>query len=322
LSEFELIKKIKKLFGKIPPSVKISIGDDAAAVEEDKLKLYTTDMFIENIHFKREYMNPSQIAKKALICSVSDICAMGGVPKYVLLNLALPKEEISFFDEFLEGIKEFLKDHNLYLLGGDLSSSLKDIFICVTVIGEVEKNKVIGRRGAKIGDKIFVTGYLGNSSAGLELLKRGIKINSNLINSHIHPPLRIREAQFIKDYEFATSMIDISDGLILDLYFLLCEDNLGAKIYKDKLPISSDLRSLSSFLSKDIYEYVLYGGEDYELLFTVKKEKYEEFKDIIEKKRKMVAFEIGEIIEEEGIFLVEKSKISKILVKGFNHFSD
>ena len=188
--------------------------------------------------------------------------------------------------------------------------------ISITLLGEAKQGNIVKRDGAKPGDKIFVTGTLGDSSAGLELLKKG-KRKGFLINRHIRPTPRLKEAYFIAQNMLATSMIDISDSLSTDLNHICEQSRVGAVIYEDRIPLSKELKKAE--FKKGPLHYALSGGEDYELLFTVKKKNVKNIYDAISRNR-LSATMIGEITER-GLLLVDREGVQRpLLPTGFNHF--
>jgi len=313
--ELLIVEEIRRKFP-VNARIKVGIGDDAAVFASRGNLAVTTDMMMEGVHFDLSYISPFQLGFKLISVNVSDIYAMGGRPLFALLSMALRADmEYRFLKSFMDGIKEASKRYNISLIGGDISSTVSSLALCATLIGEV-KNP-IKRSGAKIGDNIFITGEIGLSSAGLELLKeikRPIDLK-NPINKplkwHIMKPLLRSHLMPVavspSGFRNVTSMIDISDGLLIDLSRLCKESNLGALIYEELIPISPALRKASDYLGKDPLEFALSGGEDYELLFTSKK---------IQKN----AIKIGSITKN-GLYIIGKDgKKRPIKARGYEHF--
>jgi len=257
------------------------IGDDCAIIKKGSdFYLFTNDLFIENIHFKKGKISFQNLGKRAIARSISDIVACGGIPQFISISLGI-RQDLKEKDlkKIVKGIKEFSQKYKLRILGGDTSKS-SVLFLDVFAIGKAKK--VILRSGAKEGDYIFLTGALGKLAFG-EV-----------------PSLRIREIQnLIKKYKI-NAMIDISDGFFLDLYRLLKESRKGSLIYKDNLPIKR--------------EEDLFRGEDYELIFIVDKK---ENIDFLKRKYFFVGI-IKE--ESFGYKIKEKDKIVDMPLKGFLHF--
>jgi len=298
----------------------VGIGDDAAVIKAGKNILLTTDMMVEGVHFDLSWITPFQLGFKLVSVNISDIYAMGGKPQYVLLNFSAHRNSTrEFFDLFFDGIEEALKTYSVSLIGGDISSADR-IMLSLTAVGTGEK--ILKRKGARVGDRIYVTGTPGDSACGLALLKKirrtidfakpgrkGLPVSwdiaAPLLRRHLMPlarnPKRISGA--------ATSMIDISDGLLLDLSRLCKESGVGARIWVRDIPVSKELKEVSACLGVSALDLALNGGEDYELLFTASA------------KAKVEASCIGEITRS-GISVVDdKGKRTKVSVRGYQHFS-
>ena len=245
LGEAGLVKRLAKRF-RLDNTVIKGSGDDTAVLRwtKDKYLLFTCDMVVEGVHFDLKKAAPFQIGWKALARNISDIAAMGGVPRYALVSIGLlPSTSVKFLDELYRGIQKCAKAFNVNIVGGDTARS-KKLVIDVSLIGEVEKENVVFRSGAETGDIIFVTGSLGGSIKG----------------KHLNFMPRLKEARaLVKNFKIS-SMIDISDGLALDLWRVLDASKVGARIYKDAVPISSEA---------DSFEKAISEGEDFELLFTM-----------------------------------------------------
>ncbi len=293
IGEFGLIERIKKLI-KTDASVVKGPGDDCAVIKfsKDKYMLFTSDMIVEGVDFTGKD-RPYLIGRKAIAVSVSDIAACAGLPRYCLVSLAMPQNSpVEFIDKLIKGMLSVAKKYGINIVGGDLSRS-KQLTIDVSMLGIVEKKNLVLRSGAKIGDIIFVTGKLGGS----------------ILGKHLRFIPRLKEARFLVKNFRVNSMIDISDGLACDLGHILEESSTGAIIYEDLIPISQQARNLND---------ALYGGEDFELLFTVSA--YEAKKLY---RKKLTGFKpIGEIVDKKyGLRLVDKRSRDKIIKpKGFQHF--
>ena len=289
VGEFGLIDHIRRQMPKNRSVIK-GIGDDAAVLAwtKDKHFLLTTDMLVEDVHFTRK-MLPQTIGHKALSCNISDIAAMGGVPKHALISLGVPKNlNLSFVDQLYEGLKKTAKHFRVLIVGGDTVYSQK-IIINVALTGEVKKKQLVTRDGAKKGDQIFVTGPLGNS------LKRGW---------HLNFIPRVKESQYLVQHFHPTAMIDISDGLAADLGHILEESGVGAVLCAKHIP-----RRKGATLNQ-----ALYDGEDFELIFTLSSRAADKLKGKF--------YRIGEITNHrQELQLVDSSGRTKnIETKGYAHF--
>ncbi|HAH21537.1 MAG TPA: thiamine-monophosphate kinase, partial [Candidatus Omnitrophica bacterium] len=247
VSELDLIQRISRGI-KNSPSVVHGIGDDTAVLKytRDKYQLFTCDMLIEGADFF-PHTAAKDIGHKAIACSLSDIAAMGGKPKYALISIGFPKKQAKeFISEFYKGALALAGKFKTNIVGGDLSLSEK-IIVDVSMIGEVLKKNLTLRSGAKPGDLIFVSGSLGGS----------------LYGRHLKFTPRIKEANYLVSNYRISAMMDISDGLSLDLHRLALAGKVGAIIHEELIPVSREAKSLTEALNM---------GEDYELLFTAQPE--------------------------------------------------
>ena len=271
IGEFGLIAKIRNWMDASRADVIQGIGDDVAVIEiGKKALLITTDILIEGIHFERSWTNPFRLGEKALAVNLSDIAAMGGIPKHFLISLGLPKTlPFSFVSLFYRGLKKMANRFQVDLIGGDTSLSQK-IIINICLIGEGKKGNLFFRNGARVGDDLYVSGTLGDAALGLKILqdKRAKRKSKGLIDKHLSPNPRIELGQALGRKQIASAMIDVSDGLLSDTLHIIEESKVGARIWENCIPLSSLYRRWVRTYSKDPYRIALTGGEDYELLFT------------------------------------------------------
>lgn len=330
IGEFGLISRIAKRSGKADASVLTGIGDDAAVIStrEYGAMLVTTDSLVEDIHFRR-YHPPEALGWKALCVNISDIAAMGGIPRYYLLSLSLPSDlSLDYLDQFCLGMDGAAERYGLSLIGGDTTSSDK-IYISLTVLGGAS-GRVLLRNGARPGDAIFVTGTLGDSALGLKImeelgignLEAGAKSDdpqvatrNQLISRHLRPTPRVDEGMLLAKSGMVTSMIDISDGLLADLGHICEESKVGAMVSVEKIPLSKGFEDVSERYGG--IDLALSGGEDYELLFTVRGEHVATFFDGI---KGMKCTRVGEIVEGNEIELGENGVRRIPEKRGFEHF--
>ena len=329
LGEFGLIDRLSRNFKHQAKNTVLKIGDDCAVYSSSKKQLVSTDALIENIHFKLSTISPELLGKKAIAVNFSDIAAMGGIPTRILITLGISNNiSTSFIDKLYKGIHKICKLYDVELSGGDTVSSPKSFFINITVIGESRKGKLFTRKGANIGDLIFTTGTLGDSSLGLKILsnkrwKYTSKSRTHLLDKHFNPIPRILESQLlVRSSLKVTSMIDISDGLAQDLHHICKQSETGAIIYEEKLPLSPAFSKVCTDNKLKYLPLILNGGEDYELLFTLPSDGVKKLYRQFEKAKALVTH-IGEITKSSNkVSLVRKNGKREALPKlsGFNHF--
>ncbi len=318
LGEFGLIEHLTKNFEIKNASTIVAVGDDAAIIDHfGKQTVVTTDLLIEGIHFDLMYTPLKHLGYKSVVVNVSDIYAMNAMPTQITMSIALSnKISLEAIDEFYEGVFAACEKYGVDLVGGDTTSSQKGFIISVTAIGEVAPDKFVKRSTAQKGDLICVSGFLGGAFLGLTLMEREKRIY--LENPQIQPDLegenyivgRLLKPEARKDIiEFfatneivPTSMMDISDGLSSEVLHICKQSNLGCRIYEEKLPIHPDARQAAFKFGLDATVCALSGGEDYELIFTVKQEDYD--KIILSEEISVVGY-IADI--EEGSKIITKS---------------
>ena len=329
LGEFGLLKKLSGQFKSTHPRVIKGIGDDTSVTVQDETKylLCTTDTLVEDIHFSLKHTSSYNLGKKAVSISLSDIAAMGGAPTFLLTSIILPASTpVDFINLLYKGIKERADEFAVALVGGNTSASPEKIVITTIMLGEVPKDQVIFRKGASAGDVIYVTGRLGDSSLGLKIWKeKDDKIITDpflkdAMLAHIDPFPRVREGRKLAEKKLATSMIDISDGLISELRHITEESMVGAKIWLDKIPISTALKRWLLDHPADI-TLSLSGGEDYELLFTAPKANTPMIENLA-KELGIPITQIGEIVPQEyGISVLDdKGGVFQPPSNGFEHW--
>ncbi|MDI6801348.1 MAG: thiamine-phosphate kinase [Thermodesulfovibrionales bacterium] len=341
IGELSLLKEVRKRFSSENSNIIIGIGDDAAVLAPQGEKiLVTTDMMNEGVHFDLNFIPPFHLGFKLVSINVSDIMAMGGKSRYLLLDIAMKKDaDEEFFWELFRGVSDAINMYGMSLLGGDLCAARNDMVISATVIGTGDR--IVRRGGASVGDKIYVTGTLGDSACGFALLQRltdesrekvrsselgtesvFLTHNSELItlNWNIAEPLLMRHLMPIardsaEMAKHATSMIDISDGLFIDLFRICDESNVGAKVYLNKIPISDEMRRTAEIMKLDPFHLAVSGGEDYELLFTMPPDCELQVENC-----ELRLTCIGEIIERDRIVVDENGMEQPMKAEGYQHF--
>jgi thiamine-monophosphate kinase len=321
IGEFGLIKGIEMIAGK-GEGVVMGVGDDAAVLSPSpgKVLLVTTDCLIEGVHFKLTFTDYYSLGRKALAINLSDIGGCGGAPTVFLVSLAIPPEtDVASIRALYKGMMEQARTYGVSLVGGDTSSGER-LMISITLIGEAEERNVVYRHGAQHGDRIYVTGTLGDSALGLKMLKEGVKEGGAVLR-HLDPTPRVKEGGEIARRGLATAMIDISDGLIADLGHVLEASGVGAQVQLQQIPLSASYREHVNTYYKNPYLLALAGGEDYELLFTAPEERPEALKKLTDDLALPIT-QIGEITDaSDGVSIVgPDGKEFIVEQRGHDHF--
>lgn len=305
MDEFELICRYFDRNGDMP-GVAVGVGDDGAVLTPDatKQQIQVIDTLVAGVHFPPD-TNPADIAYRAVAVNLSDIAAMGGCPRWMTLALTLSDSSEQWVESFSSGLFEAADKYDLALVGGDTTSG-PTVTVTVTITGEVGTGAALLRSGANTGDGIFVTGTLGDAAAGLQLLQRG-ESDDFLVQRFLRPTPRIATGRALVGK--ANSAIDISDGLAGDLSKLLAASGVGGEIDIDKLPMSESLRT--RFTAQEQQQFVLCGGDDYELCFTAPRNAVDEISGITE---------IGCVHESSGLVCRQNGDIVEVDDSGYRHF--
>ena len=318
LGEFGLIEHLTKNFEIKNASTVLSIGDDAAIIDHfGKQTVVTTDLLLEGIHFDFMYTPLKHLGYKSVVVNLSDVYAMNATPTQITISIGLSnKISLEALNEFYEGVFAACEKYNVDLVGGDTSSSQKGFVISVTALGEVAPNKFVKRSTAQKGDLLCVSGFLGGSFLGLTLMEREKKIflenpqiqpdlegEDYIVGRLLKPEARKEIIQFFADNDILpTSMLDVSDGLSSEILHIAKQSNVGVVLYEEKIPIHDAARKAAFKFGLDPTVCALNGGEDYELLFTIKQEDY----------NKIVTSEDISVIG----YITEQEKGCKIITKG------
>lgn len=326
IGEFGLIERIEKLVRSKkqtdPKNLVVDIGDDAAAfdLDPDKHTVATTDVMIENVHFRTDWASFKDIGWKAIAVNVSDVAAMGAEPKFALVNLGIPrKTDVKSVDQLYRGMASAAETYGLRIAGGDTSASRSTLFLSVTVLGQVVKHKLVRRSGAQVGDVVVITSTLGAAHAGLRVFRKNLdpKKFPYVVRKHRTPKARLEESTALNKLFKIHSMIDISDGLASDLTHLCTQSEVGAVIDSKEIPMHRETVAVAQALKEDPISYATNGGEDYELLLTMYPKDYEVAKRVLRRQ----IHGIGEITKEKKILLLDQKQNSIPLApSGFNHF--
>jgi len=317
LGERRLISRIRRAFGEKRRDILLGIGDDAALVRGPERLLLTTDVLVEDEDFRIDDHPPRLLGRKALNVNLSDIAAMGGRPLHALLGMAMPGDvEESWLRQFMSGFRAAAREAGVALVGGDLSQADK-IVIAVTLTGDVKSP--VARGGARPGDGIFVSGTLGDAAGGLRLLEKGgirgvVKAVRPLVGAFLDPTPRLRLGAVLARRRLVSAMIDISDGLSVDLAHICQESGVGAEIEASRIPISAALERFA----RDPLPLALNGGEDFELLFTVRPSNLAAVERLA---RRFELTRIGRVTAGRRVFLLgPDKKRTPLRPRGFEHF--
>jgi thiamine-monophosphate kinase len=296
MNEFDFINKLRARVGVSRSALSTQhsvllqgIGDDAAVIRSQpgKDSVVTTDLLLEDVDFKRDTTAPELLGHKALAVSLSDIAAMGARARWGFVSIGTPPDvwESGFAERFYDGYFSLAGQFGVELAGGDVSRTTEKIVIDSMLIGECDSGRAVLRRGAAPGDQIFVTGFLGDAAAGLRLIERGARVQptngprrleehgtDRLLLRQLGPDPRVGWGLLLGEQQLATAMIDISDGLSSDVNHLCKESNVGAVIDAARIPIDQVVTEICGRRALDPLMLALHGGEDFELLFTVKPE--------------------------------------------------
>lgn len=333
LGEFGLIDRIAHFLGPPPPDVIVGIGDDVAVMRGfgSEYLLATCDVQVENVHFLRNSISPYQLGKKIVAINVSDIAAVGGTPTWALVSLALPTDiEVGFVDALYQGMKEQMQSAGACIVGGNLSQIRAEVVIDLFLLGRVMADRIILRRGAKQGDSILITGVLGDSKAGFELIRNAdLSVTQAtriyLLERHLTPIPRLKEGQVLARTGKVHAMLDVSDGLASDIRHICGASGLGAEIIVGDLPIGPECREAARSAGQDPLEWALKGGEDYELLFTAAHALVPDIQRALFDETGMSSSVIGRIVAKShgvaGVFPDGRRTSFSRVSAGWDHFA-
>lgn len=333
LGEFGLIDHLTNKFELKNSNSLLGVGDDAAVIDlsEDVALLISTDMLIEGIHFNLMYMPLKHLGYKAVAVNVSDICAMNGTAEQITVSLAVSSRfPLEALEELYEGIQLACKQYNVDLVGGDTTSSVSGLTINISVLGRAKKNEITYRSGAKEFDLLVVTGDLGAAYMGLQVLEREKEVfkanpeiqpdldgHDYIIERQLKPEARKDIIGFLKELNVVpTSMIDVSDGLASEILHICKASKVGCHLYDEKIPIDTKTSLTAMDFNLDPSMCALNGGEDYELLFTIKQEDFDKIKG------NPHMSVIGHITNESaGTYFIDKNGSAITLkAQGWKHF--
>lgn len=331
IGEFGFISRLKDQIGTDGPGVVLGIGDDAAVLEvtSGELLLATNDVQIENVHFTLEHFTPDQIGRRAAAQNLSDIAAMGGRPTFALVSLSTAGSlETGFLEKIYEGLADELRRYGAVIVGGNTAESPGGLALHVTLLGTVSADRLLRRDTARVGDVLCVTGTLGSARAGLALLgNTSIELPETArdaaLRAHRTPLPRVAEGAYLAGTGLVSSAIDISDGLVGDAEHLARQSGVVASIELESIPVGDEVKLLSDLLETDPFEFAAAGGEDFELLFTVRPADFDRVRRGLARETGTRMTAIGSI-EGPGndLRLVREGRAMNLAVSGFRHFTD
>jgi thiamine-monophosphate kinase len=325
--EFGLIRYIAELHPDRSKGVLLGIGDDAAEISFDPGMsiLAAADVIVEGIHFHREHYSPEQVGRKAVAVNLSDMAAMGGRGRFILCQTGLPPgTDLEFFRRCTGGMVDYTREMDMALVGGDISATEGPLFLAVTILGEVPEGRIIRRSGASPGDLLLISGFPGESAAGMHLLKKRDRSDrpalKHLIRRHLEIEPRLEVARLAAGSGAVTAGIDLSDGLSSDLLHICRASGTAAEIEELSIPLSAELKEGADFLGLDPLDLALNGGEDFELLLAVSPGAAWKLLEEAEKNgQKLTA--IGRVTESSPRLVMVTPGGKKILgAGGFDHF--
>jgi thiamine-monophosphate kinase len=329
LTESGLIRSVRRL-APGGEGVRVGIGDDCAVLlpAPGALLVATTDLLIEDVHFRRRWAEPADIGWKSLAVNLSDIAAMGARPRWLLVALACPPATSPHeVEAFYSGMLTLAAEHSTTLVGGDTSASPAGWVVNLTLLGETTSAPLL-RSGARPGDLVVVTGTLGRSAAGLAVLEResppadvAADVLVDVTRAHLRPRPRVAEGQWLAAAGSVTAMIDLSDGLATDLGHIAEESGTGARVEVERLPVAAGTRRVAERLGRDALAWATGGGEDYELLLTCAPEAFPRLRDGLGQDTGTRLTAVGEIVPGRGVTFLDAAGQPVPARHGFEHFA-
>lgn len=316
VGEFGLIERLRTIVGE-PSEGEVWVGDDAAVLRAPSgTILFTTDLLIEGVHFDTAFTGPEDLGYKSIAVNVSDVAAMGGVPRRAVVGLGVvPGLEVEWIEGLYLGMQECCREFDMAVVGGDVTRS-NQIVISVALLGNPAGRLFIERGNARVGDAVCVTGTLGQSAAGLQLMRRGNRERLDLLKAHLRPTPRVKEVQVLRRH-LPSAMIDISDGFCADLGHICAASGVGVLIQETDLPVV-DLTGVE--LEDGAVQLALGGGEDYELCFTIPEDRCEDAMAAVTEATGTKVTRVGEVVEaSRGRVLLIESAEHPLEAPGWDH---
>jgi len=323
--EREIIARIRQTAGS-SGDLLVGIGDDCAVYKTapDRVSLVSADTMVEGVHFDLRWHPPVELGRKAASVNISDIAAMGGLPRFALLSLALaPTVEGQWLEAFMAGFSAVLAEHGVVLIGGDTVQGGQESVLSVTVLGEMAEAELLTRKGARVGDVVLVSGFLGEAAAGLALCQSGLGHDFGwqpLVAAHLDPVAQVVLGRALAASGMVHAMQDLSDGLATDLAHICAESGVGAVVTAEKIPLSPLLRKAAQTCGQSALDWALAGGEDYQLLCTAAEPRLAGLRSLVREQTGRELFAVGRIVEGQGVFLEEAGQRREISYRGYEHF--
>lgn len=327
ISEFDLIKQILSAFKQNSDKILVSAGDDCAIIRgsSDTMTLITTDMLVEDVHFRIATSPGHLLGRKSMAVNLSDIAAMGGTPESCFLSIGKPSNlDNSYFNAVISGMAEICDEYSVVLAGGDTTSSPGPLIINLSVTGSAADGNYKLRTGAEAGDIVQISGKLGGSAAGLKILEQFPNKKDeypSLVAAHLDPSPRIHLGQFLANQPCVHAMIDLSDGLLQDLGHIVKQSQCGASLDGGSIPLFSEALKFYNGDTSAALKDAVTGGEDYELCWTVSRKDAEDLLDSIRMKGFSDATSIGVITDTDCIDLFYQDKPLVFNKSGWDHFT-
>lgn len=316
VGEFGLIDRLRAIVGE-PDEGEVWVGDDAAVLRAPAgTILFTTDLLVEGVHFDTAFTGPEDLGYKSIAVNISDVAAMGGVPRRALVGLGVVRGlEVEWIEGLYQGMQECCREFDMAVVGGDVTRS-EQIIISVALLGNPAGRLFVERGNARVGDAVCVTGTLGCSAAGLRLMRQGNRERLDLLKAHLRPVPRVREVEALRRH-LPSAMIDISDGFCADLGHICSASGVGVLVQESDLPVV-DLKGVDAGQSP--LELALGGGEDYELCFTIPPDRCEAAIEAVEQATGTRVTQVGEVVEpERGRVLLVESAETPLEAPGWDH---
>lgn len=328
-SELELIDLFAEKAGSIDKSAVLKgIGDDCAIFRgiDEGCWLITTDILVEDTHFSRAWHPPHLLGRKSIAVNLSDIAAMGGKPRFALMSIALSDDlDKEWIDKWSEGVQEILSEHKCALIGGDTARG-SQLVINIVILGVAPDDQIVLRNAAAPGENIYVSGPLGSAAAGLEICRQPALFKNfekqalqPLLDSHLNPEARVELGVLLGSSGLVGAMQDLSDGIATDLAHICDQSKVGAEIYGERLPGEDILEQVCLELQMDATYLKISGGEDYELLFTVRQGKDEELLNFLGDHGIKDIHRVGRIVKGKGVRLLTEHAPVDVAFQGYQH---